>query len=403
MLQLYVSRPLIFSLCLCVFVPKIFMFAYQKNHRFFAQIANGLEQLGREELTSLGATDVKPTYRGLYFSADHAALYRINYTSRLTTRVLAPLLTFDCHSDRYLYKTARSMPWSKILTLATTFAIFANVSNSRIRHSQYAARKLKDAIVDQFRDTCGERPNVDPMHPDVWMNLYIHNNKATISLDTSGGSLHRRGYRQESVEAPMQETLAAAIIRLSEWDGTQPLYDPMCGSGTLLIEAFMRACHIPAGYLRQHFGSEHLPDFEKDTWKAVKRACNRQIRTLAHGLVRGSDCSGAAVEAAKTNCHMLPGGKQIGLTTKRFQEIEALEKAVIVCNPPYGVRLNNPKQTATLLREFGTFLKERCRGSSAYVYLGKESLVQQLPLKSTWKKPLNNGGLKGFLVKYALR
>lgn len=379
------------------------MFAYQKTQRFFAQIANGLEELGAKELTRLGATDVKTSYRGLYFSADHAALYRINYTTRLITRVLAPLLTFDCHSDRYLYKTAHSMPWTELLSLDTTFAIFANVANSRIRHSQYAARRLKDAIVDQFRESCGERPNVEPMNPDVWINLYIHNNKATISLDTSGGSLHRRGYRQASVKAPMQETVAAAIIQFSGWNGEHPLYDPMCGSGTLLIEAFMHVCQIPAGYLRQSFGFEHLPDYDERLWKEVKRECNHQIRPLPHGLIRGSDLSGAAAEAAKKNCQMLPGGKQITISPQRFQNIDSLKDTVIVCNPPYGLRLHNASQTATLLDEFETFLKKRCQGSVAYVYLGKETLLQQISLWPSWKKSLNNGGLHGYLAKYKIR
>jgi putative N6-adenine-specific DNA methylase len=379
------------------------VFAYQKNGRFFAQIAHGLEELGQQELSRLGAKDVKSAYRGLYFSADHDTLYRVNYSSRLVTRVLAPLLTFDCHSDRYLYKTARSLSWAELLSLDTTFAITANVSNSRIRHSQYAALKLKDAIVDQFREECGERPNVEPQQPDVWINLYIHNNKATISLDTSGGSLHRRGYRQASVAAPMQETVAAAIVQLSGWNGERPLYDPMCGSGTLLAEACMHVCRIPAGYLRQHFGFERLPDFEPDVWKAVRRESNRQIQPLPHGLISGSDQSEAACEAAATNCHMLPGGKHITLSTRRFQEIKTLKNTVILCNPPYGHRLNTPKQTASLLQKFGTFLKERCQGSVAYMYVGKEDLLKQIPLWPSWKKPLSNGGLHGFLAKYKIR
>ena len=200
------------------------MFAYQKNQRFFAQVADGLEEAGGRELEALGAEEVKASYRGIYFTADHRALYRINYSSSICTRILAPLLTFDCHSDKYLYNTAGSIPWSAILSLETTFAIFANVSNSNITHSQYAARKLKDAIVDQFRESCGKRPDVDPDNPDVWISLYIQGNKATISLDTSGGSLHRRGYRKASVKAPMQETVAAAIIKFSQWDGSKPLY-----------------------------------------------------------------------------------------------------------------------------------------------------------------------------------
>ena len=379
------------------------MFAYQKNHRFFAQVADGLEDLGGKELAQLGAEDVRSSYRGIYFSADHAMLYRINYTTRLCTRILAPLLTFDCHSDRYLYKTAQKISWGELLSLDTTFAIFANVANSNIRHSQFAARRLKDAIVDQFRDSCGKRPDVEPMYPDIWINLYIHNNKATISLDTSGGSLHRRGYRQESVEAPMQETVAAAIIQLSSWHGERPLCDPMCGSGTLLAEAFMSYCRIPAGYLREHFGFEHLPDFDPTVWKEVKKDCNSNMQPLPAGLIGGSDRSESAAEAAKKNCRMLPGGNRIRIISRRFQEIQSLRDSVIICNPPYGERMSTEKQAAALLKEFGTFLKEHCQGSEAYVYLGKETLVKQIPLKPSWKKQLNNGGLRGYLAKYRIR
>ena len=198
-------------------------------------------------------------------------MYRVNYMTRLATRVLAPLLTFDCHSDKYLYKTAYSIPWSELLSVKSTFAIDANVTASRIKHSQYAAQKLKDAIVDQFREESGVRPNVETRDPDIWLNLFIRNNKATISFDTSGGSLHRRGYRVASVEAPMQETVAAAIIRYTGWDGARQLYDPMCGSGTLLAEAAMHYCRIPAGYLRKKFGFMRLPDFNNSLWKKIKQ------------------------------------------------------------------------------------------------------------------------------------
>lgn len=379
------------------------MFAYQKNQRFFAQISDGLEALGGQELERLGATDVKPVYRGVYFSADSATLCRVNYMARLFTRVLAPLLTFACHSDKYLYKTARSLPWTEILALDTTFAIFANVTDSHIRHSQYAARRLKDAIVDQFRETCGARPNVDPRNPDVWLNLYIQNNKATISLDTSGGSLHRRGYRQPDQKAPMQETVAASIIQFTGWNGERPLYDPMCGSGTLLTEALAHVCQIPAGYLRQRFGFEALPDFDAAVWRMVKQTCDAQIRSLQPGLIGGSDQDATAVETAKASCRMLPGGKQIALKVSRFQEIPSLAETIIVCNPPYGIRLNTAKETEKLLHDLGLFLKERCAGAMAYIYLGNEILSEHIPLWPSWKKPLKNGGLEGYLVKYKIR
>ena len=221
------------------------MLTYQKSGRYFAQIAEGLEDLGGKELQELGARDIKSGHRGFYFSADKASLYRLNYCSCLLSRVLAPLIRFDCHSAKYLYKTACNIDWPSLIDLKNTFAVKANVSHSKITHSQYASLRLKDAIVDIFRKKTGKRPDVDTKTPDVLFNLHIQNNKATIYLDTSGASLHRRGYRSQSITAPMQEIVAAAIIRLSGWDGSRPLVDPMCGSVMRSYDALLQdSCGI---------------------------------------------------------------------------------------------------------------------------------------------------------------
>lgn len=378
------------------------MFTYQKTNRYFAQVADGLEELAAAELETLGAGNCRPAYRGVYFEADRAGLYRINYRSRLCTRVLALLLRFDCHSTKYLHKTAIKLPWEALLDPEKSFAVQANVSHSKIRHSQYAALCLKDAIVDYFRDRCGRRPSIDTRNPDVWLNLHIESNKAAISIDTSGGSLHRRGYRQDSIAAPMQETVAAAIVRLSGWDGDQPLYDPMCGSGTLLCEALMQYCRIPAGYLRKRFGFEALPDFDPAVWQRVKKEADQRIRALPPGLIGGSDMSREAVQATKANCALLPHGKKVQLRSRRFQELDGVENSVIICNPPYGIRLQRNSNMDLFMREFGTFLKQRCRGSSAYLYFGAAGLVKKIGLRPAWKKPLKSGGLDGLLVKYEL-
>ena len=274
------------------------IYKYQDQPRYFAQVAGGLEKAGAEELERLGAREIAPAFRGLYFDADPATLYRINYESRLLTRVLAPLTSFTCHNPDYLYRTLLEVNWSDFMNVDDTFAVFANVSNSKIRHSKYAALRVKDAIADYFRERTGRRPDVDTIDPTVWFNLHIENNHATLSLDTSGGSLHRRGYRTESTSAPMQETVAAAIIRMTEWDGETPLHDPMCGSGTLLAEALMHVCRIPAGYLRRRFGFEALPDFDRQTWTKVKEDADARIRALPDGLISGSDIDPEAVSAA---------------------------------------------------------------------------------------------------------
>ena len=376
-------------------------YLYQKTNQYFGQLASGAESCCEAELKALGATQIRPGYLGFYFCADQRTMYNIVYRTRIFTRILAPLMVFDCHSDKYLYKTAQNIDWSDFLTLTKTFAITANVANSNIRNSQYAGQILKDAIVDQFREKTGERPNVDTRNPDLQLNLYIHQNKARISVDLGGGSLHKRGYRTESVKAPMQETLAAAIIQRSGWNGERPLHDPFCGSGTLLCEAFMKQANIPAAYLRKKFGFLRLPDFDAAVWNQVKTAANGEI-TIPEPLISGSDLCADAVQSVRANRKMLPGGETIKVRRTDFHNLEGFSNTTIVTNPPYGIRLGDAESTALLLKEFGDFLKQKCTGSTAYIYYGETSLVKKLGLKPEWKQPLRAGGLDGMLCKYEL-
>ena len=239
------------------------MFHYQEHREFFAQVAGGIEDLAAIELESLGATNLKVGMRGISFSASLQDLYRINYRSRLLTRVLAPLVKFEARTPEQLYLGAKRVDWTNIFRLDQTFAVFANVFRSDIDHSQFAALKVKDCVVDMFRKRYKDsRPNVDAKDPDLWISVHIHENNATISLDCSGGSLHRRGYRQHAVEAPMMETLAAAILDFAGWEGKRRFYDPMCGSGTFVIEAAMMAANIAPGMQRSYFGFIYLSNIE---------------------------------------------------------------------------------------------------------------------------------------------
>jgi len=378
------------------------MYEYQRNNRFFAQIQNDMGELGVEELSGHGADDISRAYGGIYFNANKAALYRINYTSRYITRILAPLISFKCHSTRYLYNKAKEINWTDILTADNTFAVFSTVSNSRIKHSLYATLRLKDAIVDWFNEHFKKRPNIERIDPDVWINLHVENNRAVISLDTSLGSLHRRGYRAKTVKAPMQETLAAAIISLAAWDGSRPIYDPLCGSGTLLSEALMFYCRIPSGFLRQRFGFEFLPGFEYDLWNSIKRDADQEIRGVTKGLISGSDISSEVVEAARTNINKLPNGDKIRLRVMDYRKIQQLEDTTIVCNPPSGIRLERDRDLSKLYGELGDFLKQRCKGSTAYIYFGDRELIPKIGLKPSWKRPLKNGGLDGRLAKFEI-
>jgi len=378
------------------------MFQYQINHRFFAQVPEGVEELAAQELTELGAERVRTAYRGVYFDAGKDHLYRINYGARLTTRVLAPLITFRCHSSDTLYKKSKEIPWEEFFTANHTFAVFANVTQSEIRHSQYAALRLKDAVVDSFRERFGRRPSVKKIDPDVWIGLYVERDNATVSLDTSGGSLHRRGYREEGGQAPMQEITAAAILRLSEWDGSKPLYDLMCGSGTLLSEALMAYCRIPGSYRRERFGFQFLPDYDGPLWLAVKKEADGAMRKPARGLLSGSDIAGEAVALARKNMTDLPYGDRVGLEVADFRTIPELRDRVIVCNPPYGIRLERNRDLSPFYRDLGDFLKQRCLGSSAFVYFGNREWIAHVGLKPSWKKVLKSGGLDGRLVKYEI-
>lgn len=378
------------------------MYEYQKTGRFFGMVAEDLKTIAGEELQRLGASELKQVYRGIFFRCDIETLYKINYQVRFFSRILAPLITFDCHSDRYLYSTARSIDWSQFLTPDSTFAIFSSVHDSNINHSQYAALKLKDAIADWFMDRDGRRPDVDTVSPDLWIGLRIFGNRAYIRLDTSGGSMHRRGYRKHSVEAPMQETLAAAIVELSGWDGSTPLYDPFCGSGTILCEALMKYCRIPSGYLRTRFGFENLPEFDSQLWKSVKKSVDAQIRKLPEGLISGSDISKEAVNAALSNSNLLPYGNSIDLRTAPYKKIEELRNMTIITNPPYGLRLSKNEDMGLFVKDIGDYLKQKCSGTRAWIYFGKRKLIKNMGLRTSVKIPLHNGKLDGRLVLYEM-
>jgi len=378
------------------------MLNYQKTHCYFAQVSEGIEILAEEELKMLGATDIKSTFRGVHFSTDKQGLYKINYCSRLIQRALAPIIIFDCHSNKYLYKTAREIQWSELFSCDKTFAIYANVSGSRITHSQYAALKMKDAIADSFTEQYNRRPDVDTRSPDVRLMLHIQNNRASIYWDTSGESLHKRGYRKKTVSATMRETIAAAIIKMSEWKGDTKLSDPMCGSGTLLAEALMFYCRIPAGFLRKRFGFELMPDFEPETWNSIKNESDKEIRALPENLISGSDISQKAIDAAESNLRCLPSGAEIVLEKTAYDQCGSLENRTIISNPPYGIRDKPGQDLPDYMKSFGDYLKHSCRGSNAFIFFGERELIKRIGLRTSWKKPLNNGGLDGRLCKFEM-
>ena len=378
------------------------MVEYQRHQRYFAQVNPGLVDLADAELRELGARHTLTVGGGVVFEADRAGLYRINYQTRLASRILAPLAEFDCQSPDDLYERSRALPWEKIFNLQQTFAVFANVSGEAFRHSGFAALRLKDAVADRFRDRLGRRPNVDPKRPDLWIGLHVDGGRASVSLDTSGGALHRRGYRRQSLEAPIQEPLAAAMVRLSGWDGERRLIDPLCGSCTLACEALMAACRIPSGYRRRGFGFAFLPDYDNRLWSEVRREADGRIRPLPRNRIQAADISPRAVAAARANLDRLPFGKDVDVRRRDIFEWTEMQDSIILCNPPYGIRLEGRTDLGAWYARLGDYLKQRCKGSSALIYFGDRRYIKCIGLRPTWKKPLPSGGLDGRLTRYDL-
>ena len=267
----------------------------------------------------------------------------------------------------------------------------------------YAGQILKDAICDQFRDKYSARPDFKTKGSDIVLSLHIRKNWATISLDIVRNSLHKRGYRVQGNIAPMQKTLAAVIIKLTNWDGSRPLIDPLCGSGTLLAEALMMYCRIPAGYLRKDDSLRFLPDFDANLWNQVKKAENDKIIELPDNLLFGSDIDENSIILAKENLKNLPGGQKVNFKTTRFQDLESFENVVIVCNPPYGIRMGKAENIKKLYNDLGDFLKQKCKQSEAYILCGKSELVPELRLRASWKKTLKNADIETKLAKIIIR
>jgi putative N6-adenine-specific DNA methylase len=378
------------------------MYRYQEDPRYFAQVGGGAEEPTARELADLGCTDVETGVRGVQFRADARVLYRVVYAGSLAQRVIAPLLRFKCHNPDYLYRKAREIDWRDFLRPGQTFAVQANVSHSKLKDSRYAALRLKDAVCDQLREATGDRPDIDTKAPHLWLNVHASHDWVTVGVDLAGGSLHKRGYRTATVDAPMQETVAAALLAHAEWTGERPLHDPCCGSGTILAEAWLRATGTPPLTLRGHFGFMQLPDFDIVAWKQVKKGLDSGRKLPAPGHVTGGDIDPRAVAAARTNLGHLPGGDRVTVTRQDFRDHPGLRDTVIVTNPPHGIRIGKQLDLKAFYKALGDWLKFKCAGSEAYVYFGDTQLLKFIGLRPAWKRPLRNGGLDGRVAKYEL-
>jgi putative N6-adenine-specific DNA methylase len=360
--------------------------------RYFATCARGLEPILAEELHDLKARDVKIGRGGVAFAGDKALLYKSNLWLRTAVRVLRPILEAGVTSPEELYAAVQTIDWEEFLTPEHTLAVDCNVRDSRITHSQYAARVVKDGICDQFVQRRGRRPSVDTERPTVGFNLHIYRDTAVLSLDSSWDSLHKRGYRPLLTRAPLNEALAAALVLRTGWRGDAPFVDPLCGSGTLPIEAAWIATNRPPGLTRKHFGFMGWMDYDVRLWTQLRDEARDGIgKRLAHPIV-GTDERRDALEHSRTNARAAGVGH---LVQFNMQDMRAFAPppgppGVLVCNPPYGERLGEEKDLRSLYRALGELFR-RLPGWGAWLFTGNPRLAAAVDLPRAEEVPFYNG------------
>ncbi len=373
-----------------------------------AKTFKGLEEVLAGEIAVIGGNDIELGRRAVTFRGDKSVLYKANLWLRTASRVLVPIATFRAEDADGVYEEVKKIEWEQYMDLTTTISIDATVYSETFRHSRYVTYKVKDAIVDQFNDKYGKRPNVRITDPDLYINVHIADRTVTISLDSSGESLHKRGWRVANTEAPINEALAAGMLLLAGWNGQSDLYDPMCGSGTILIEAALIALNIPPGIFRKHFAFEKWKDFNQDLFDTLSQDDSDEREFAYH--IYGSDAGFYAVQAALKNVRAAGLQKYIDIKQIRIEEIRKnanaarseTEGALVVINPPYGERLAQNKDVLNLYSEIGKALKFQFTGATAWIISSNEEALKCIGLKPSQKLHLMNGELDCLYNQYEL-
>jgi len=361
-----------------------------KKFKIVVKTFAGLEPVLAMELHSIGAEAVQQERRAVSFLGDTAMLYKANFLLRTALKVLKPIAYFRVNNKEDLYGQAKNIPWKEYLTLGKSFSIDSTVQSEMFVNSMYASLKVKDAIADYFRESLGKRPSVSQEDPDIRIHVYLMGDYCEISLDSSGESLHKRGYRLGQGEAPLNEVLAAGMILLAGWQGETDFLDPMCGSGTLLIEAAMIARGIPAGIYRKSFGFERWLDFDKVLFSDIYNADYVKESSVR---IAGSDISAQSCAMTKANIKNAGLSKVIEVETRDFLELDPpFSKGIIVTNPPYGERLK-ARSIADLYKAVGDVLKQKYAGYTAWVISSSEDGFKSIGLKPSRKIELFNGAL----------
>ena len=372
----------------------------EQNFEMIAKTFMGLEPVLAKELTQLGANDVKIGRRMVSFTGDKEMMYRANFQLHTAIRILKPILHFKARSADDVYEEIKKIDWADYLEDDKTFAVDSVVFSEEFRHSKFVSYKVKDAIVDQFREKTGKRPNISVANPDLRLNIHIAEDQCTLSLDSSGESLHRRGYRQESVEAPLNEVLAAGMILLSGWKGDTDFIDPMCGSGTILIEAALIAKNMAPGLFRKEYAFEKWSDFDADLFDEIYND-ESQEREYKHHIY-GYDVDIKAVNTAIQNVKAAGLSDAITVSQQDFKDFtQPKERSIIITNPPYGERISTPDLLGTY-KMIGERLKHQFKGNDAWVLSYREECFDQIGLKPSIKIPLYNGSLECEFRKYQM-
>nr|WP_298000724.1 class I SAM-dependent RNA methyltransferase [uncultured Flavobacterium sp.] len=372
-----------------------------ENFKMVAKTFFGFEEILANELIKLGAQRVEQGTRMVSFYGDKGFMYKANLALRTPLKILKPIKQFKVFNENSLYKGIQSIDWTDYISVHQSFVIDATIFSEQFNHSQFVALKSKDAIVDQFKEKYNARPNIDKEHPDLKINIHIQQDLCTVSLDTSGASLHHRGYRTATNIAPINEVLAAGILLLSGWKGQSNFLDPMCGSGTFLVEAAMIACNIPPNINRKEFAFEKWRDWDADLFDKVEESLLKKIVDFPYDIV-GYDKAPSAVAKAKDNARNANLDDYISVQQQNFFETEKQgdEPLHIVFNPPYGERLDIDLER--FYREIGDTLKQSYPGTNAWFITGNLEALKFVGLKPSRKIKLFNGKLESRLVKYEM-
>ncbi len=372
----------------------------EQEFKLIAKTFMGLEPVLAQELIQLGANNVETGRRMVSFTGDKEMMYRANFQLHTAIRILRPIHTFKARSAEEVYDEIQKIEWSNYLDNKKTFSVDSVVYSEEFRNSRFVTYKVKDAIVDWFREKTGTRPNISVSNPDIRLNIHIAEDDATLSLDSSGESLHRRGYRQESVEAPLNEVLAAGMILMTGWKGDTDFIDPMCGSGTIAIEAALIARNISPGVFRKEFAFEKWADFDQELFDTIYNDDSKEKEFTHH--IYGYDIDMKAVNTARINVKAAGLSKEVTIEQADFKDFQTpTEKSIMVTNPPYGERISTPNLLATY-KMIGERLKHTFAGNDAWILSYREECFEQIGLKPSIKIPVFNGSLECEFRKYAL-